>query len=131
MDCFDWEGGEVNSDDLKQLGQKLKMMRESKNLSLHQISSNTKINASFLKNFEEGIFDFLPEFYLRNFFKIYLQQLGKEAQKSLEDYDKIIHSVTKSEPPEEISKNIVSKESRFQSLLNFFKPIKIYLSRNN
>lgn len=121
----------MNSEDLKQLGQKLIMIRESKNLSLDQIASITKINVNFLRKFEQGMFDFLPEFYSRNFLKLYLQHLGKEAQKLLEEYDKIFSSDSKIETADEISNTIINQESRFQFVSNFFKPIMIHLSRNN
>ncbi len=119
----------MSADDLKQLGLKIKTAREAKKFSLADVAAKTKINVLFLTKFEQGQFDFLPEFYVRNFLKIYLQQLGVGAQKLLDEYDQILNSAAdaivvnpeKTEP----------EATRFQFLSNLFRAKNINLSQNS
>lgn len=73
-----------------QLGENLRRLRELKKLSLEKVASQTKININFLKHMEGGRFDYLPELFVRNFLKVYVKELGKDAQKILVEYDAII-----------------------------------------
>lgn len=75
---------------LVQLGKNLREARESKKLTLEKIANRTKININFLNNIETGKFDFLPTLFVRNFLKMYVQELGKGAQHFLDDYDAIL-----------------------------------------
>ena len=70
-----------------QLGEKLKSVRETQSLKLDKISERTKINITFLTNFEKGKFDFLPGLYVRNFLKLYLNELGESTAGLLDEYD--------------------------------------------
>ena len=93
--------------DFEQLGAKLKEAREKKNISLEEISTKTKINIEFLKKFEQGIFDFLPEFYVRHFLKSYLMRLGESFLPYLDEFEKLnkeaaIHE-KETDPPKEKS----------------------------
>jgi len=73
-----------------QLGENLRRLRESKKLSLEKIANQTKININFLVHMEGGRFDYLPELFVRNFLKVYVKELGKDAHKILVEYDAII-----------------------------------------
>jgi cytoskeletal protein RodZ len=91
----------VEKVEFKQLGQKLKETRENKNISLEEISEKTKINLGFLKNFENGEFDFLPEFYIRHFLKDYLNCIGRSAMHFLDEFEQLKKQAEKAEQSEE------------------------------
>jgi cytoskeletal protein RodZ len=79
----------LKDEDLIEFGIKLKKAREAKKIDLNRIADQTKININFLKNIEEGKFDFLPELYVRSFLKLYLQQIGEDPSLFLNEYDSI------------------------------------------
>lgn len=74
---------------LIEFGKKLKKIRQAKKFELKKVVEQTKININYLKNFEEGKFNFLPELYVRSFLKLYLQQLEEDASSLLDEYDAI------------------------------------------
>ena len=73
---------------LKEYGQDLKKLRESKDITLAEISAQTRINQKFLNNIEEGNFDFQPETYIRSFLKAYARVIDESEKIILNDYDK-------------------------------------------
>src|SRR2546423_12520930 len=73
---------------LKEYGQDLRKLRESKDITLAEISAQTRINQKFLANIEEGNFDFQPETYIRSFLKAYARALDESESIILNDYDK-------------------------------------------
>lgn len=73
---------------LKVFGNDLKKIRESKGISLSEISSETRINPKFLNLLEAGRFDFQPETYIRAFLKEYARAIGESETILLNDYDK-------------------------------------------
>lgn len=80
----------LNRTDLMQLGEKIQLARQERKISLKNIAEQTKINVEFLKSMEEGRFDFLPDLYVRNFLKLFVQQLGQDSFDILNEYDNII-----------------------------------------
>ena len=79
----------MREEDLLEFGKKLKKLRNSKKIELKKIAEQTKININYLKDIEEGNFDFLPELYVKSFLKIYLQQLEEDVPTLIEEYDSI------------------------------------------
>jgi transcriptional regulator with XRE-family HTH domain len=77
----------LKTEELIAYGKKLKKIRQDKKLDLKKISEQTKININYLKDIEEGKFDFLPELYVRSFLKLYIQQLGEDTVIFLNEYD--------------------------------------------
>lgn len=73
---------------LKEYGNDLKKLRESKGISIAEISSETRINPKFLTFMESGKFDFQPDTYIRSFLKEYARAIGESEKKILNDYDK-------------------------------------------
>ncbi len=73
---------------LKDFGEDLKKLRDSKGISLAEISAETRINPKFLNLLESGIFDFQPETYIRSFVKEYARAIGESESHLLNDYDK-------------------------------------------
>lgn len=73
---------------LKEFGADLKKLRESKGISIAEISAESRINSKFLLYIENGIFDFQPETYIRSFIKAYARSLDENENQILNDYDK-------------------------------------------
>lgn len=105
---------------LRQLGDKLKTKREEKNLTLDQIADSTKINVTFLNNFEKGEFDFLPDFYIRSFFKLYLNHLGESSQSLLKQFDDL-RKIDSNDNSNQGKKKSPVINDRLLSVKNIFK----------
>jgi len=73
---------------LKDFAQDLKSLRESQNITIAEISAQTRINAKFLNLMESGVFDFQPETYIRSFLKEYAKCIGESENAVLTDYEK-------------------------------------------
>jgi transcriptional regulator with XRE-family HTH domain len=73
---------------LKDFGADLKAFRESRNITIAEISSETRINPKFLLNFEAGIFDFQPETYIRSFLREYARIIGLDEIEVIGDYER-------------------------------------------
>ncbi len=106
----------VEKVEFKQLGEKLREARENKYISLEEIAEKTKINIGFLKNFENGEFDFLPEFYIRHFLKSYLDCIGKSAQHLLGEFEQLKKRAIEAEQNE---KEIESEKNSLKILQIF------------
>lgn len=124
----------MREEELVQLGEKLQKARESKKIDLKQIADRTKINIKFLKDMEAGKFSFLPELYVRNFLKLYLQQLGEDVSGLLGEYDSI---TTKEEElnitvvTEDDLKNIKASKQLRSQFLTLIEKIKPYIRQMN
>ena len=59
-----------------EFGQKLKKKRESKNISLEEISINTNISINYLRAIESGDMSQLPESFMKLFMKSYAKEIG-------------------------------------------------------
>lgn len=73
---------------LKEFGNDLKKLRESKGISLAEISAESRINPKFLQLIENGVFDFQPEAYIRSFIKEYARALDENEHQMLNEFDK-------------------------------------------
>lgn len=72
---------------MKELGQRLKARRLEKNLTLEEISSQTKIQLSILKKIEDGNSKDLPRFaHLKGFIKQYAQLLELDIEEIMSLY---------------------------------------------
>jgi transcriptional regulator with XRE-family HTH domain len=65
----------------------LRKLRESKNLSIADVTSQTKLHIAFIENLEKGNFEFQPQPYIRAFLKQYAKAIGYDQEKILYDYD--------------------------------------------
>lgn len=114
------------ADMLKIFAQDLKATREEKNLSLKNISQQTRLNMAILENIENGDFTFQPQAYIRAFLKQYINSIGLDLEETLFDYDlarsgkykpKRVHSNTNIDSPSiktesPAVKNISVKETK-------------------
>jgi cytoskeletal protein RodZ len=73
---------------LKEFGKDLKSLREAQNITIAEISAQTRINIKFLNQMEAGIFNFQPETYIRAFLKEYARCIGVSENVLLTDYEK-------------------------------------------
>lgn len=78
---------------LKQFADELKSAREQKDITLQQISNQTKIDIRFLQNIEDANFDFLPEIYVRAFIKEYAQSINLNPNEIISKYDRAKGSI--------------------------------------
>lgn len=69
------------------LGKTLKKKRESKTLSMQEVSERTRISRDIIASIEEDRLDKLPSlFYARGFVKTYAQFLGITEEKAVKDF---------------------------------------------
>ena len=68
----------------------LRTLRESKNITLSDISQKTRISIKYLQAIDQGAFDILPQTYVRAFIKAYADAIGIDPSQILKKYD--IHS---------------------------------------
>jgi len=67
--------------------EELKNTRNSKKISLKEISEYTKINVKYLDALENGEFTVLPNVYTRLFLRSYCNYLGIEHRTVLDEYE--------------------------------------------
>ena len=71
------------------LGERLRKIREGRELDFGEIEMTTGIKASYLECLEEGDYGSLPgEVYVKNFLKVYGVFLGMDEERIIEQYDK-------------------------------------------
>ena len=75
---------------MAQFYKELKELRVSKEISLEDLESKTKINIKYLKAIEEGDFNVLPSPYLRLFIRAYAIEIGGEADRALDQLDSFV-----------------------------------------
>jgi transcriptional regulator with XRE-family HTH domain len=75
---------------MAQFYKELKELRLSKEISLEELESRTKINIKYLVAIEEGNFEILPVPYLRLFLRAYATEIGGDSDRSLEQLDSFI-----------------------------------------
>ena len=75
---------------MAQFYKELKDLRESRGISLEEISERTKINISYLNAIESGSFSEIETPYLRLFLRAYSEEIGGDSQRSLEQLDSFL-----------------------------------------
>ena len=75
---------------MAQFYKELKELRISKDISLEDLESKTKINIKYLKAIEEGDFNVLPTPYLRLFLRAYAIEIGGAADRALDQLDSFV-----------------------------------------
>lgn len=71
---------------LEQFGKELQAARQGKNVSLMDISVETRISVKFLEAIEQGRFDLLPQTYIRAFLREYASFIGVENDEIMKRY---------------------------------------------
>ncbi len=80
----------MKSEQAINLGKKLAKARVEKKITLESIADKTKINVNFLKQMEQGNFEFLPELYVKNFLKTFIRNIGENDRQYLFEYNQIV-----------------------------------------
>ncbi|MFL2983542.1 MAG: helix-turn-helix domain-containing protein [Candidatus Neomarinimicrobiota bacterium] len=75
---------------MAQFYKELKELRESREISLEEISERTKINVIYLKAIEIGDFNEIETPYLRLFLRAYAEEIGGESERALEQLDSFL-----------------------------------------
>ena len=102
---------------MAQFYKELKELRQSKEISLEELESRTKINIKYLAAIEEGNFEILPIPYLRLFLRAYATEIGGDSDRSLEQLDSFIgHS--KPNIKTTTSKDEINEETQTSKKLN-------------
>ena len=91
----------------------LKELRESRKISLDEISERTKINVQYLQDIEKGSFEDIETPYLRLFLRAYAEEIGSDSQRALEQLDS--YSGTTQAPL--IQNSILNDNSNFDTKL--------------
>lgn len=73
---------------MESIGQQLRRERELRQVSLEEMSQNTRIPLKMLHRIEEDRFDELPgEVFARGFLRSYTRALGLDSEPVIEQYD--------------------------------------------
>jgi cytoskeletal protein RodZ len=72
---------------MKRFSENLKRVRESKGISIQDISKETRINPKFLEAIENGNYKVLPQTYVRAFIRAFAKHLGLNPNEVLEQYN--------------------------------------------
>ena len=75
---------------MAQFYKELKELRVSKEISLEELETRTKINVKYLQAIENGNFEVLPVPYLRLFIRAYAIEIGGDSERALEQLDSFI-----------------------------------------
>lgn len=106
---------------MAQFYKELKDMRESREISLEEISERTKINISYLNAIESGDFGEIETPYLRLFLRAYAEEIGGDSQRALEQLDSFLGTarprIISNSLNEEENDNEVDSEFRHISIL--------------
>ena len=72
---------------LEQFGEELKQTRLEKEISLMDISAETRISLKFLDAIEHGQFQILPQTYVRAFLREYAMMIGLDPNDIMQRYE--------------------------------------------
>ena len=103
---------------MAQFYKELKELRISKEISLEDLQSKTKINIRYLEAIESGNLEVLPTPYLRLFIRAYALEIGGNANRALEQLDSFVGISNKS--VKSSIKPIEKEDSNFDNELKFF-----------
>ena len=103
---------------MAQFYKELKDLRVSKEISLEDLESKTKINVKYLNAIEQGDFDILPTPYLRLFIRAYAIEIGGNAERALEQLDSFVGNNRSTAATSQI-KNIDKEENKIDDNFSF------------
>jgi len=75
---------------MKNFCEELKAIRESKNISVQDISKETRINVIFIEAIEAGNLSILPQTYMRAFIKSYAKCIGLNPEETVSKFQQYI-----------------------------------------
>jgi cytoskeletal protein RodZ len=83
---------------LEQFGEELKQARIQKELSLLDISSETRISLKFLEAIEHGQFQILPQTYVRAFLREYASMVDLDPDDIMQQYESALQESSSQKP---------------------------------
>jgi cytoskeletal protein RodZ len=95
---------------LQAFGEELQHHRQTKQISLLQISAATKIHVKFLEAIEAGAFSVLPDPYIRAFIKEYAQSVQLDPVETLKKYEE---AVRQSQPARQADSAVPERRKPF------------------
>ena len=104
---------------MAQFYKELKDLRISKEISLEDLESKTKINVKYINAIEQGDFDILPTPYLRLFIRAYAIEIGGDAERALEQLDSFVGNNRPTSATSQI-KNTDKEENKIDENFSFF-----------
>ncbi|KIL47784.1 helix-turn-helix domain-containing protein [Jeotgalibacillus campisalis] len=108
---------------MTELGNRLKLAREEKGLSLEEVQSLTKIQQKYLQGIEDGNYTMMPgSFYVRAFIKQYAEAVGLNPDKLFEEYANDIPSNHEDQIPSHLSRSQTRKGTSGSSRMFSFLP---------
>ena len=102
---------------MAQFYNELKDIRVSKEISIEDLETKTKINVKYLNAIEQGDFDILPTPYLRLFIRAYAVEIGGNAERALEQLDSFVGNNRPTAATSQI-KNTDKEESKIDDANN-------------
>lgn len=90
---------------LTELGSRLRLAREEKNLTLDELQNITRIQKKYLIGIEEGNYSVMPgKFYARAFIKQYAEAVGLQPEELFDEYKQEIPMAYDDDLPEQLSR---------------------------
>ena len=112
---------------MAQFYKELKELRISKEISLEDLQSKTKININYLNAIEEGNFEILPTPYLRLFIRAYALEIGGDAERALEQLDSFVGNTR--QPKKSLIINIEKEDTGLEEKFKFLDLLSGYLKK--
>ena len=100
---------------MAQFYKELKDLRQSREISLEEISERTKINISYLNAIEAGNFGEIETPYLRLFLRAYAEEIGGDSQRSLEQLDSFLGTSSPSVIANSVTEDEIDNDFDFES----------------
>ena len=104
---------------MAQFYKELKELRVSKEISLEDLQSKTKINIRYLEAIESGNFEVIQIPYLRLFIRAYALEIGGDSERALEQLDSFVGRASSNSLKPSIKPN-EKEEGSFDNDFNFF-----------
>lgn len=114
---------------MREIGMKLKVARESQQISIDVIAEKTKISKQHLKNIEEGFWDFLPEAYIKGMIQQYAAMVRLDGKALYEEYQMhLLQEMQQETDFQEKEEPLTSNESDVPEQSSTFFSNRIYKS---
>lgn len=100
-------------DEIETLGKYLRKERESRNVSLRELSKNTRVREPILKAIEEDRYDLLPSLtFVKGFLTAYAKYIGLDSSEVILRYQQTLKGVPEADPAVASLKEIGRKSRR-------------------
>ncbi len=115
----------------QKLGEELKRFRESKRITLLDVSSMTRISVSLLEAIEQGKFEVLPPAYVRAMIREFSEHIGMDSADVLKKYDQLRDAKSGKTPKQEVEKATPKPAGTVEQLRAFLEMSRKKILREN